>query len=398
MKLVPKLLAVSVAAFSLQVHAQTSVEEQIEALQAQIDALKAQVAESKAAADSANMRAEEAAEASEIAIQGIEETNRSFAGLQGTSLGGYGELHYNNLDSGDKIDYHRFVLFLGHQFSDRLRFFSELELEHSLAGEGKPGEVELEQAYIEYDLNANTSAKAGLFLVPVGILNETHEPPTFVGVERNKIESEIIPSTWWEAGAALSGNNGGGFSYDVAVHSGLKVPTSGSSAYKIRSGRQKVAEAVAEDLAMTGRVRYTGIAGLELGLTLQRQSDITQGVEDAGATLVETHADYRAGKFGLRALYAAWDIDSTTAELLGKDEQSGFYLEPSWDVNNALRVFARYGEYNTAEGLPGSEDVEQFDVGANWYLSNEVVIKFDIQNQSGAGNDDGFNLGVGYQF
>ncbi|OUR68170.1 porin, partial [Cycloclasticus sp. 46_83_sub15_T18] len=116
-----------------------------------------------------------------------------------TTIGGYGELHYNNLSGKggasdkDAIDFHRFVLFFGHEFSDDIRFFSELELEHSIAGDGKDGEVELEQAYIDFDLNDQHTARAGLFLLPVGIINETHEPPTFYGTERNPVEKNIIP-------------------------------------------------------------------------------------------------------------------------------------------------------------------------------------------------------------
>ena len=120
-----------------------------------------------------------------------------------TTIGGYGELHYNahrDDDNSDnhksQIDFHRFVLFINHEFNDKMRFVSELELEHSLSGDDKPGEVELEQAYVEYDLTQKTSVIGGLFLIPVGILNETHEPPTFYGVERNDVEKNIIPTTW----------------------------------------------------------------------------------------------------------------------------------------------------------------------------------------------------------
>ena len=102
-----------------------------------------------------------------------------------TTIGGYGELHYNNITDNksgkDKkaIDFHRFVLFFGHEFTESTRFFSEVEIEHALSGDDKPGEVELEQAYIEHDFNDMFVGKAGLFLMPVGIINETHEPPAF---------------------------------------------------------------------------------------------------------------------------------------------------------------------------------------------------------------------------
>ena len=141
-----------------------------------------------------------------------------------TSIGGYGELHYNNYDGDDaEIDFHRFVLFFGHEFSDSVRFFSEFELEHSIAGDGKAGEVELEQAYVEVDINEEFSSKVGLFLIPVGIINETHEPPTFYGVERNGVEKNIIPATWWEAGVAFNYKPVGGVSIDGAITSGLNV-------------------------------------------------------------------------------------------------------------------------------------------------------------------------------
>jgi len=121
-----------------------------------------------------------------------------------TSVGGYGELHYNNLDNKkdggsdkDEADLHRFVLFFGHQFTDDVRFFSELEVEHGFVADtadgDTSGEVEVEQAYIEWDYAENHSAKIGQFLVPVGIMNETHEPDTFYGVERNLVGEKNYP-------------------------------------------------------------------------------------------------------------------------------------------------------------------------------------------------------------
>jgi hypothetical protein len=177
----------------------------------------------------------------------------------------------------------RFVLFFGHEFNDKTRFYSEFELEHSLVGDtggGTPGEVELEQAFIEFDLRAGLHAKAGLFLLPIGILNETHEPPSFYGVERNDVESIIVPSTWWEAGAAINGRWGSDWNWDLALTSGLQMPTTGSNAFRVRSGRQKVAKAVASDVAITGRLRYIGIAGLQAALTVQNQFDPNQAAND----------------------------------------------------------------------------------------------------------------------
>jgi len=315
-----------------------------------------------------------------------------------TSIGGYGELHYNNYEDKDaKIDFHRFVLFFGHEFSDSVRFFSEFELEHSLSGDGKPGEVELEQAYVEVDINKNVSSKVGLFLIPVGIINETHEPPTFYGVERNPVEKNIIPATWWEAGASFNYKPVGGLSVDGAATSGLFV----GDDYSIRGGRQKVAKATAENLAYTGRIKYTAVTGLELAATVQYQTDLTQGtagVDKADATLFEAHAIYQISDFSVRALYARWDINGDEAKALGRDEQTGWYLEPSYKVTNTLGVFARYAEYDNNAGNSDSTAVESTSVGINYYLHENVVLKADYENLGGAKDSKGFNLGFGYQF
>ncbi len=329
----------------------------------------------------------------------VEDRSGGHHGAAGaTTIGGYGELHYNNLDSKTEMDFHRFVLFFGHELSDSVRFHSEVELEHALAGDGKPGEVELEQAYVEFDLNDRHTAKAGLFLVPVGIINETHEPPTFYGVERNPVEKDIIPTTWWEGGAGLSGELAPALGYDFTVTSGLEVPTSGSKAYKIRDGRQKVAKAVAEDLAYTARLKWTGLAGVELAGSVQYQDDVTQGAEGVSSLLLEAHAVVSQGPFGLRALYATWDLDGAGPAAAGRDEQSGWYIEPSFKITPKLGVFARYSAWDNDAGASTDTEKTQMDFGVNFWPHENVVLKADFQNQDDAADDDGFNLGVGYHF
>tara|TARA_B110000908_G_scaffold133999_1_gene158244 strand:- start:2 stop:1216 length:1215 start_codon:yes stop_codon:yes gene_type:complete len=328
-----------------------------------------------------------------------------------TSMGGYGELHYNNhnsdnsTNSKNEFDLHRFVLFVGHQYNDNLRFFSEFEIEHSIAGEGKAGEVEVEQAYIEWDYADNHRAKGGVFLMPVGILNETHEPDSFYGTERNAIEKNIIPSTWWEGGVMLSGELAEGLSYDAGAHSGLYINAS-EGKYKIRDGRQKVGKAKGDDIAYTGRLKYTGIPGLELAATFQHQVDVWQGetvggVDKVDANLIEAHAAYKNGPFGFRALYAQWDLDDGINTIqAGADEQEGFYIEPSYQLTDKLGVFSRFNQYdNTAGGNTNSEK-QQTDIGFNYWIHEQVVLKvdyFDQDNDSGT-EYKGFNAGIGWSF
>lgn len=319
-----------------------------------------------------------------------------------TTLGGYGEMHLNLVSGGDnEIDFHRWVLFLNHRFNERITLNSEVELEHSLAGEGAAGEFELEQAYIDIALGKGLHTKAGLFIVPVGFLNETHEPETFFGVERNPIEREIIPTTWWEGGVALSQTLESGFSWDLAVHSGLNVPTSGSNAYRIRSGREKVSEAPANEPAVTARVRYNGIPGVDVSVFGNYQNDLTQGsgTEDNSALMLGAAASLQRGGFGLRGVIAGWDIDGDLVEELDRDRQWGFFVEPSYthrfENGSKVGVFGRWNWYEYARG-----EVDQYDVGLNYWPIDNVVFKADYARivPDGGNAEDVVNFGVGYSF
>jgi len=389
-------------------HAQVSnaeLLEKLESMQQQIDELKRQIAENEEKTNETDAKVEAVAEVMESATPQVAKASK-------TTIGGYGELHYNNLNAEDPekdvnmIDLHRFVLFFGHEFNDRTRFYSEVEIEHAYisdSGGDTPGEVEIEQAFIEFDLRQDLYARAGLFLIPVGILNETHEPDTFYGVERNDVESIIVPSTWWEAGVGMNGRFGSGWNWDMAFTSGLEMPTTGSNAFRVRSGRQKVAKAVANDGALTGRLRYLGIPGLQAAVTVQYQFDPSQVSGDGldSGTLVEAHVDYQRNGFGLRALYARWDFSGDAVEAAGADKQTGWYIEPSYRLNDKVGFYARYEDVDAARS---QDKFDQWEVGLNWWPAKNVVIKFDYRDRSHNldsqnGRDfTGIDLGIGYSF
>ena len=397
--------------------------ELIQQQNAKIDALRAELDATKTLAKRNQQEVSIAEQRLASTVDYIEQQTPSGSGAawwDRTSIGGYGEIHYNDIDADDdardvkETDIHRYVLFVQHNFNDRVRFFSEFEIEHGLvkdtADGSNGGEVEIEQAYVEFDLNDNHQAKAGLFLLPIGIMNETHEPPTFYGVERNDVENIIIPGTWWENGASVSGQYGSGVSWDFAVHSGLEVPTSGSSTYRIRSGRQKSAQANAEDLAYTMRVGYSGIQGLQLAASFQHQSDLSQESGDGlgAADLWSASAIYNNGGFQLRALWAQWDIDGAQVAAAGGDDQAGWYVEPSYrftmpniDFIESIGVYSRYEDI---EGFRSRDQFEQWEVGVNFWPTDNVVLKVDYRDRehdlaNSSGRDfKAIDLGVGFQF
>lgn len=366
-----------------------------------IEQLQQKLEQTEQKVEVAEKKVEETAQEVEAAAEAIETAQTSTSGsswFDKTSVGGYGELHYNSRDGNDQIDFHRFVLYFGHEFTDNIRFFSELELEHALAGEGKTGEVELEQAWIEMDINDSHRIRAGLDIVPVGMINYTHEPNTFYGVERPEVETRIIPATWWEAGIGLNGELAPGWNYDVVLHSGL------STTSNIRSGRQKVANANADHPATTARLRYTGIPGLEVGGSFQYQSDITAGATTSAnsATLFEGHVDYKhQSGFGLRALYAQWDLDNQLS-IVGDDTQYGYYIEPAYRfpvsfIPGDFGIFARWSELEYGD----TKEEERIRVGFNYWPTNQVSFKFDwtdVDDVDANTSSNSLNLGMGYQF
>jgi outer membrane protein with beta-barrel domain len=365
-----------------------------------IEQLQQKLEQTNQKVEVAEQKVEETAQEVEAAAEAIEvaQTSTGSSWFDKTSVGGYGELHYNSKDGNDEIDFHRFVLYFGHEFTDNIRFFSELELEHALAGEGKDGEVELEQAWIEMDINDSHRVRAGLDILPIGIINVTHEPNTFYGVERSEVEKRIIPATWWEAGIGLNGELAPGWNYDVVLHSGL------STTSNIRSGRQKVAKANADHPATTARLRYTGIPGLELSGSFQYQSDITAGAttDENAATLFEGHVDYKHNSgLGLRALYAQWDLDNQLS-IAGDDTQYGYYIEPAYRfpvsfIPGEMGVFARWSELDYGD----TKEEERIGVGFNYWPTEQVAFKFDYTNIDDVDANtttNTLNLGLGYQF
>lgn len=321
-------------------------------------------------------------------------------------IGGYGELHYRNLDNAGEefreLDFHRMVLFFSYDFNDRARFVSELEIEHIIASAGSRGAVELEQVYLEFDLSPDKTLQTGAILMPIGIINETHEPTTFYGVERPIVETAIIPTTWWSTGVNFTQRFDNGVRYDLMLSEGLKTddPNSNANAdpFDLRAGKQRGSFADAFDLAVTGRIRYTGRPGLELSAYAQYQPDLDQSAKESyadEATLLGGHVIYTYNKVSATALFTRWDLGGDQAAEAGRDVQQGAYVEVSWQPVQRWGAYVRQSAWTLEENV----DSEQFDFGVNFYPYEGVVFKADMQFQNqDAGDSDGFSLAMGYSF
>ena len=421
-KLKPALLATLIT-LSFNVHAESptsSLEQKLDQLQQEMTALKQQLAEEKAA------REKQVDNAVKVAV-----ASAAPARADDTSIGGYGEAVYNNYRDGsvkDQADLRRFVLFFGHRFNDRLRLYSELEVEHALVESGQ-GELAMEQAYLEYGLTPSTNLRAGLMLMPLGFLNETHEPPTFYGVERNEVESRIIPSTWRELGVGLQGRVlDDALEYNAGIATSLDASKYASASSGVRGMRSEGFKAAANDLALYAGLNYRQ-PGWSIGTGLFSGNTAQNGVgdtsssfltgKDARMTLWDIHGKYSVGDLDLQALYARGTLGDTLAinnaagiapgsgnaapkSFYGWYGQAAYHVWKQGDMR--LSPFVRYERYNTQASVDAGytanplNDESVMTVGANFNLSREVVLKADYQNYKTDNKKDRFNLGVGYMF
>lgn len=355
-------------------------------------------------------------------------TQSGFA-QQGAVIGGYGELHYNDVTSGlpksqssGVLDFHRFILYAGYNFNDWITFHSELELEHTLLEHGEGGEIALEQAFVNLRYSPKFGARAGIMLVPVGIVNLTHEPPTFNGVERPNVEKYIIPSTWRESGVGIHGKFQNGLSYQAYLMAGLKA--SGITGDEgIREARQSALESSTDNIALTGRLDYRVNLNLNTGISyfysdLQTNAVYGDALDGVHFNLVEAHAIYNKNAFGARGLLVFSGISN--ADKLNQEfgnnagkGQFGGYVELSYDVmsfmepesEQSVDVFGRYESYDTnySTTLPQHIDRYQhndYTFGVTYKPTTNVALKADYQflNTSSDFDVQQFNLGIGYNF
>jgi hypothetical protein len=427
------------------------LEQQLQSLAGEVKALRAERDALQAAATTALERKVEALE-DEVEVRRLSgvlsaprepyhglapSASKVYGADPGVSIGGYGEMLAQAFDSErddgaasgrkDQLDFLRAVLYFGYKFTDDIVFNSEIEVEHATTGEGdeEKGEVSLEFANVDFLFRDEANLRAGLVLVPMGLVNESHEPTTFLSARRPDVETRIIPSTWREGGLMFHGE-AGIFSYRAALLTGLDAEgfSAGSA---LRDGRQGASRALAEDLAAVARLDLEPVPGLLFGLSAfagdAGQDAKTPGGEDVDAhvTLWDAHLQYQWKGLRLRGLWSegrigdAREVNEANG-LVGDDSVGsrfdGWYGEIGWDVlahldtDQELVPFVRHEEYDTQARVPDgylrdpASDRQVLTFGFAYKPHPQVVVKVDWQdldNEAHTGVDQ-LNLAVGYAF
>jgi hypothetical protein len=397
------------------------IRRQIEVLGSEIEALKTRQTERTATADQEQFGLGAAA-------------SKVYRVDHGISFGGYGEMLYENYaartdaevltTNKDKFDMLRGILYTGYKYNDRVLFNSEIEFEHGSTGLG--GEASVEFAYLDFLVTPQVGVRTGLLLIPMGLVNEQHEPTTYLTSRRAAVENAIIPTTWREMGAGMFGEHGqlSWRAYLVNSIRGDRFTAGG-----VRGGRQKGANAQIEDLALTGRLDWEPLDGTIVGGSffagntgqgsrLASTGDVVEG----RLTMFDLHAETQFRGATLRGLWTRATLDDV-AELnalqgltgnrsIG-ESLGGWYVEAGYDLatlgsfgERSLTPYLRYERLDTQRSVPTgflrnrASEQKIFTYGIQFKPIPQAVIKADYQNsdnEAGTGLDQ-WNIGIGYIF
>lgn len=350
-------------------------------------------------------------------------------------LGGYGEIHYNQAFSKDmrytgNLDVHRLVTLMGYKFDNRISFFAEIEYEHVK-------ELYVEQAYINYQLTKNINLTAGLLLIPMGYVNEFHEPNVFFGVERPVLDKSFVPTTWREIGLGINGQiPNAALNYQLYLVNGFLVYDGdaliGGKGY--RSGRQKGAESIASTPNVAGKLTYYGWPRFKINVSVysgntastlfdELDTNDAAAVAQADSSRLQLHMfgsnisyQYKRWKWRAQVNYAINGNTTAYNAFTGSDvgtSMLGYYIEGAFDVLPKLKnkyklyPFARYSYVNTQQSVDHDDLLNTayrkniITTGLHFAPNDGVCIKGDFQFTKAANSemwDKTFNLGVGVWF
>lgn len=344
---------------------------------------------------------------------------------QGLSMGAYGEIVYTNYaaenQDGDSVtkdptvEAYRYVLYVGYKFNDKWVLNSEIEIEHV-------DEIYNEFMYVDYLHSDSVNGRFGLMLLPVGFLNEQHEPTLFPSVKRTFTETLVIPTTWREIGVGTFGSVGN-IDYKAYFVNGGDAdsitPGKGFRGARKKGGVNKNAATG----AFTGRVDYNFDTQSYVGASVYAGSASTAAEEDLDqehlqTNLLDLHGQYAQGGLRVRALYAemnyanASDWNGVTGNTALPEKLQAGYLEAMYNVwagkkTASLSPFVRYERVNlNAEfdedeyTYDGATDFHSYTVGLAYAPIPRLVFKADyafINDKADSGVNE-FNLGMGFNF
>ncbi|SKC61727.1 hypothetical protein SAMN06298214_1703 [Bacteroidales bacterium WCE2004] len=390
------------------------------------------------------------------------------------TVGGYGEITFSRNFYSDNVyryshpaDYKsdpghaRFdvphaVIFLGYDFGRGWTMQTEIEFEHGGTGTAvekeyteageweseieKGGEVALEQLWLQKSFAPQFNVRIGHIVVPVGGLNNAHEPLNFFTVFRPEGESTILPSTWHDTGLSLWGE-AGKWRYEALVVAGLDAFMFDRDNFIKHGAGSPYEYKVANNLGFAARVDNFSVKDLRLSLSgfygqamhNSYPNDMwnTRYADVKGHTLVGAFDFAYTGKYLTVRGNADWgyvsdaQVISTVKRNLSSNDapykktpvgrnavaaglEAGYdflhLFSRGRDAEQKLYLFGRYEYYDSY--IPAADqpdypytDRHRMAVGLNWLPIPQVALKCEYSRRflkSQYNGEPSLSLGIVY--
>ena len=397
----------------------------------------------------------------------------SAAAQERLTVGGYGEValsrnfYSDNVyrytsaashtgESHGRFDIPHAVIYLGYDFGKGWTMQTEIEFEHTGTGGAvekefeeagewereveKGGEVELEQFWIQKSFHPALNVRMGHIVVPVGGLNNAHEPLNFFTVYRPEGEYTILPSTWHDTGVSLWGRTRA-WRYEVQMIAGLDAYLFSRDNFIKKGAGSPFEFKVANQYGFAGRIDHYALDGLRVGLSgfygramhntypyekpSARYADVKGrtafGALDFAYTgrrvIVRGNADYgyvgdaaaiSAMKRNRTANEAPYDKSTVARNAMAAGIEGGYDVLPWFGRggdDGQLFVFGRYEYYNSY--IPGPDQQNnvpytgkhRIAVGINWFPVPEIAVKAEWSHRflpAQYNNEPSLSVGVAY--
>lgn len=310
----------------------------------------------------------------------------------------------------------RFAPIFHFQFSDRVLFEGELEIETDANGET---EIVTEYANINLILNDYMALVAGKFLSPIGQFRQNIHPAWI-----NKLPT--APVGFGHGGAAPLSDLG------VQLRGGIPLSGSMRANYALftSNGPTLVVDGATGELELEteaatsnadgnfvygGRVGFLPVPALELGLSgalgkvgvgQDAVSNLAAGEPDRDYTVLGADAVYNLDALQLRGEFIQQTVGSEAGSTIAGGAATGELDFTAWYAQAAYRVpdtkwegVARIGDLDTPNA---DANRSQWSVGVNYLFANNVIIKaaYTVDDYDGKAIDDDkrFNVQLAYGF
>ena len=396
------------------------------------------------------------------------------AQAQKLTLGGYGEValsrnfysdnvyryshpaDYKNDPSHGRFDIPHAVIYLGYDFGKGWTMQTEIEFEHTGTGAAvekeyteageweseieKGGEVELEQFWIQKSFAPQFNVRIGHLVVPVGGLNNAHEPLNFFTVYRPEGEFTILPSTWHETGVSLWGR-AGAWRYEALVIAGLDAFMYDRDNFVKHGAGSPYEFKVANRLGVAARIDNYSVENLRLSLSGYYgqamhnfyPNDLwnTRYADLKGHTLLGAFDFAYTGRYLTVRGNADWGFVSDASDIstvkrnlssnnapyrktpVGQNAcaagvEAGYDIlhlfRGARDAEQKLYLFGRYEYYDSY--MPAADqpdypytDRQRIAVGLNWLPVPQIAVKAEYSHRflpSQYNNEPSVSLGIAY--